>query len=82
VTTPTQNAKLPGYWVLNVHTSYDITRNVQIFALANNLLDKRYALFGTSSIRKASRMQDCRSRSPTIARRFSARPSPPTAAFG
>ena len=41
-----QNAKLPGYWVLNVHTSYDFTKNVQIFALANNLLDKRYALFG------------------------------------
>jgi iron complex outermembrane receptor protein len=42
-----QNPKLPGYWVLNVHTSYDITKNVQLFALANNVFDERYALFGT-----------------------------------
>lgn len=42
-----QNAKLPGYWLANVHTSYQIAKNVEIFALVNNLFDKRYALFGT-----------------------------------
>jgi iron complex outermembrane receptor protein len=42
-----QNAKLPGYWLTNVHTSYRMTKNVEIFALVNNLFDKRYALFGT-----------------------------------
>ena len=42
-----QNAQLSGYSVVNVHTSYEITKNVQIFALVNNLFDKRYALFGT-----------------------------------
>jgi len=42
-----QNAKLPGYWLANVHTSYQIAKNVEVFALVNNLFDKRYALFGT-----------------------------------
>ncbi|HMH50581.1 MAG TPA: TonB-dependent receptor [Candidatus Acidoferrum sp.] len=42
-----QNVKLPGYWVANVHTSYQIARNVEVFALVNNLFDKRYAPFGT-----------------------------------
>jgi iron complex outermembrane receptor protein len=41
-----QNRQLPGYWLAGVHTSYQITRNVEIFALVNNLFDKRYALFG------------------------------------
>jgi iron complex outermembrane receptor protein len=42
-----QNARLPGYWLANVHTSYRIARNVEVWALVNNLFDKRYALFGT-----------------------------------
>src|SRR5262249_38997263 len=42
-----QNDKLPGYWLMNLRTSYAITRNVELFALVNNLFDKRYALFGT-----------------------------------
>jgi iron complex outermembrane recepter protein len=41
-----QNAKLPGYWLASVHTSYQVTKNLEIFALVNNLFDKRYALFG------------------------------------
>jgi iron complex outermembrane receptor protein len=42
-----QNGQLAGYWVTNVRSSYEITSNVEVFALVNNLLDKRYALFGT-----------------------------------
>jgi iron complex outermembrane recepter protein len=42
-----QNAELAGYWLVNLHASYQITRRVQIFGLVNNLFDKRYALFGT-----------------------------------
>jgi iron complex outermembrane receptor protein len=42
-----QNDKLPGYWLMNLRTSYAITRNVELFALVNNLFDKRYSLFGT-----------------------------------
>jgi iron complex outermembrane recepter protein len=42
-----QNATLPGYWLANVRTSYQIAKNVELFALVNNLFDKRYAPFGT-----------------------------------
>lgn len=42
-----QNPKLPGYWLLNLHTAYRITKNVEVFGLINNLFDKRYAPFGT-----------------------------------
>jgi iron complex outermembrane receptor protein len=42
-----QNSKLPGYWVANLHTSYQLTDHVQIFGIINNLFNKRYALYGT-----------------------------------
>jgi len=42
-----QNTKLPGYWLVNLHASYQVTNNVQLFGLINNLFNKRYALFGT-----------------------------------
>ena len=42
-----QNKKLPGYWLLNLHSSYQVTKEVQVFLLLNNAFDRRYALFGT-----------------------------------
>jgi len=42
-----QNDKLPGYWVANLHTSYDLSRNVRLFALVNNLFNKTYYPYGT-----------------------------------
>jgi iron complex outermembrane receptor protein len=42
-----QNPKLPGYSLVNLHASYQLTKDVQIFGLVNNLFNKRYALFGT-----------------------------------
>lgn len=42
-----QNVKLPGYWVANLHTSYQLTKNVQVFGLVNNLFNRKYALLGT-----------------------------------
>ena len=39
--------RLPGYFVLNLHTSYDITPHFQVFANAQNVLDRRYYTFGT-----------------------------------
>ena len=42
-----QNQKLPGYAVVNLHTSYDVTKNVTLFGVVNNLFDKHYALYGT-----------------------------------
>ena len=41
--------RLSGYFVLNAHTSYDVTPHVQLFASAQNLLDKRYYVYGTFS---------------------------------
>ncbi len=41
--------RLPGYFTLNVHTAYDVTRSVQVFANAQNVLDRRYYTFGTFS---------------------------------
>jgi iron complex outermembrane receptor protein len=42
-----QNPKLPGYVVVNLHTSYQATKNVTLFAVVNNLFNNKYALFGT-----------------------------------
>ena len=42
-----QNQKLPGYWLVNLHASYQVTKELQVFLLVNNLFDHRYALFGT-----------------------------------
>jgi len=42
-----QNAKLPGYWVANIRTTYQVTANVQIFGLVNNLFNESYATYGT-----------------------------------
>jgi outer membrane receptor protein involved in Fe transport len=39
--------RLPGFFVMNAHTSYDITPRIQVFANAQNLLDRRYYTFGT-----------------------------------
>jgi len=30
-----------------LHTSYDITKNVQLYGIFNNILDKHYASYGT-----------------------------------
>ena len=36
-----QNDKLPAYWYVNLHTSYQISKEVQVFALVNNLFNKQ-----------------------------------------
>jgi iron complex outermembrane recepter protein len=35
-----QNPKVPAYAVLNLHTSYQVTANVEVFALINNALNQ------------------------------------------
>ena len=42
-----QNPKLPAYWVVNLHSSYKITENVEVFGLVRNLFDQHYYVFGT-----------------------------------
>ncbi|MFG1340119.1 TonB-dependent receptor [Xanthobacter autotrophicus] len=41
------NPMLPGYWVANVRTSYQVTPNIQVFGLINNLFNQKYASYGT-----------------------------------
>lgn len=41
-----QNPTLPGYVVVNVHSSYKVTDNLELFANVQNLFDARYATFG------------------------------------
>jgi iron complex outermembrane receptor protein len=46
---PNQLAPLPGYHVVNLHTSYRIGRQVELFATINNLLNAKYANYGILS---------------------------------
>jgi iron complex outermembrane receptor protein len=41
--------KIPGYYTLNLTTTYQMTKNVQIFAWANNVTDQHYYTFGIFS---------------------------------
>lgn len=42
-----QAPMLPGYWVANIHTSYQVTDNIQVFGYINNLFNAKYATYGT-----------------------------------
>jgi outer membrane receptor protein involved in Fe transport len=42
-----QFMKLPSYAVFNLHTSYQIDKNFQIYARVDNVFDNRYATYGT-----------------------------------
>lgn len=41
------NPQLPLYWTVNIHASYQLTDNIQIFGLVNNLFNNRNATYGT-----------------------------------
>jgi iron complex outermembrane receptor protein len=41
-----RNEKLPAYWVANLRMSYQLTKELQLFALANNLFNQKYASYG------------------------------------
>ena len=42
-----QAQKLPSYATFNVHTSYQINKTFQIYGRIDNILDNRYATYGT-----------------------------------
>ena len=42
-----QNPRLPAYWVVNLHSSYKITENIEVFGLVRNLFNQHYAVLGT-----------------------------------
>ena len=41
------NAKVPAYWVANLHTSYQVTGEAQVFGLVTNLFNRRYYTYGS-----------------------------------
>ncbi len=42
-----QNPRLPGYATVGLHTSYRVSSRLQVYGLIDNLLNRRYATFGT-----------------------------------
>lgn len=41
-----QNGQLPGYALVNLHTSYKLAEHIELFARVDNLFNARYASFG------------------------------------
>ena len=41
--------KLPGYFTMSLHTAYQLTPHLQLFANIQNVLDRRYYVYGTFS---------------------------------
>jgi outer membrane receptor protein involved in Fe transport len=64
-----QAQRLPSYAVFNLHASYQINKTFQIYALADNVFDNRYATYGTFSNGGAP-FTDPRSLSPARPRAF------------
>jgi iron complex outermembrane receptor protein len=42
-----QNPEVPAYWVVNLHSSYQINKNVEVFGLVQNLFNQHYYVYGT-----------------------------------
>jgi iron complex outermembrane receptor protein len=40
------NGKIPGYFLIDLDTTYQVSRQLQVFATVSNLLNKQYASFG------------------------------------
>jgi iron complex outermembrane receptor protein len=41
------NPMLPGYWLMHLHTSYQVTKQVEAFARVQNLFNRRFYSYGT-----------------------------------
>ena len=42
-----QGPRVPSYAVFGLHSSYQINKTIQVYARADNILDNRYATFGS-----------------------------------
>ena len=42
-----QNPKLPAYSYVNLHSSYQVSKEVQVFGLVNNAFNQKFATYGT-----------------------------------
>ncbi len=41
------NPMLPGYWVVNLNTTYKLSKDVELFGMVQNLFNRHYYTFGT-----------------------------------
>jgi iron complex outermembrane receptor protein len=42
-----QNPKVPAYWFVNLHGSYQVNKTVEVFGLINNVFNQHYLVTGT-----------------------------------
>jgi outer membrane receptor protein involved in Fe transport len=70
--------RLPGFFTLNLHTSYDVTPRIQLFANVQNALDRKYYTFGTFSPTNSVFL----SQAPDATNPRSYSPAAPIGAFG
>jgi iron complex outermembrane recepter protein len=41
------NPQVPAYWLVNVNTTYQVTKNIEVFGLVRNLFNQRYYTSGS-----------------------------------
>jgi len=76
-----QNKPLPGYEVVNLHSSYEVTKNFELFADISNLFDTRYATFGEYGDPTGAGAPGVPTNGIGVDNRFIS-PAPPIAVFG
>lgn len=79
-----QNPELPGYTVVSLRTTYKITKQVEVFANVQNLMDRRYStfgLYGDPTGVGAPGVPDVDTNGPGVDNRFQS-PAMPRAYFG
>ena len=42
-----QLPRMPAYWVVNLHSSYKVSENLELFGTVRNLFDQHYYVYGT-----------------------------------
>ena len=42
-----QNPKVPAYWTVNLHSSYQVSKNIELYGLVRNLFNQHYYVNGT-----------------------------------
>ena len=80
-----QNKPLPGYHVVNLHASYQVAKNVELFGSIDNVFNAKYATYGIYSdptgVNAPGVPADGVSNGPGVDNRFYS-PAAPTAVYG
>jgi iron complex outermembrane receptor protein len=80
-----QNAPLPGYAVVNLHTAYQFWKQSELFLVVNNLFDRQYSTYGLfadpTGVGAPGIPPDAGSNDPRVDNRFQ-NPAAPRSVFG